>query len=74
MAEVIDLNGKKRELAPAIEPDIVLEAAKGKLSDVLVLGYEVGEDGEYYYAANFDMTKERALFLIEFFKQRYLFR
>ena len=47
-----------------IEPDKVLDAAKGKLSEVLVIGYE--GDGIYFASSTSDTSE--LLFLLEKFK------
>ena len=63
-AEVITLGV---ETTADLPPDRVLESAVGKLSEVLVLGYEA-ETGEPYFAGS---SSERggALLLVERFKK-----
>ncbi len=46
MAEILDFTGITKS---DLEPDAVLEAAKGKVLDVIVLGYD--ENGEEYFAS-----------------------
>lgn len=48
-----------------LQPDDILDAAKGKLSEVLVLGWEKsdGGNGDFYFAAS-DADLSRALMLL----------
>ena len=52
MAEILDFTGTTKG---DIDPDAILEAAKGRVSDVILLGYD--ENGEEYFAsAKADVT------------------
>jgi len=48
MGEVVELGGVTRLDLP---PDRVLEKAKGKLTGVVIIGYD--EDGDEYFAASY---------------------
>lgn len=63
-AEIITLG---METTLDIPTDRVLEAAVGKLSTVLVLGYE-SETGEPYFAGS-TADRAEAIFLVERFKK-----
>ena len=65
MGEVITLH---TETTLDLPPDRVLEAAVGKLSTVLVLGYDA-ETGEPYFAGS-SADRGGALLLIERFKRQ----
>lgn len=59
------------QLRPADNPDVVLEAAKGEVEQVLVLGYD--SDGELYAASSSELVDGgNILWLIETFKQKLL--
>jgi hypothetical protein len=62
MDNVIDIN--KSFTKSHIDPDSVLEGAKGKLSKVIVMGYE----GDYLYLASSSSSRQEILYLIEQFK------
>lgn len=64
--------GEVVNLIPAADPDIVLEEAKDLLSDVVLIGYD--KDGELFAAANKNLSNKEILWLIEAFKNRYLFK
>ena len=52
MADILDFTGTTKG---DIDPDAVLEGAKGQVSDVIVLGYD--RNGEEYFAsARADVT------------------
>ncbi len=68
MAEVKNLfGGGDYEPAPADNPDVVLEAAKGKLQKVIVIG--VDHEGNKYYASDTQLSLYEGLFLVEKFKE-----
>lgn len=47
MTEVVEFTGA---FHGRVEPDVVLEAAKGKLEDVIVIGWD--KDGTFYMASS----------------------
>jgi len=66
MSNVISMDGYIRK---DIDPDNILEGAKGQLKQVLVIGR--CEDGDYYAAAS-TADKGKLLLAIEEFKLRLL--
>ncbi|WP_033931788.1 hypothetical protein [Vibrio cholerae] len=54
----------------AIDPDNVLEIAKGNYESVIVLGYD--KDGYLDGRASTNLTRENILWLLEQFKHKYV--
>lgn len=59
-----------RDTKAPLDPDQVLEAAKGELMYVLVVGYT--KEGEFYRASS-TSDEERAVFVLEKAKFEFLF-
>lgn len=66
MSKILPFNGKT--IVP-LDPDHVLECAKGKIQDLIIIGRE--PNGEYYFASSFCSISEHLL-LLERFKQAIL--
>lgn len=66
MLKPIDINKNQ----PAVNPDTVLDAAKGQYESVLVLGYD--ENGVLDARASLNMQAKDILFLVECFKLKLL--
>lgn len=66
MRNVITFNGITRL---DIDPDVVLDAAQGKLSGVVLLGYD--KNGEEYFATSYADGGD-ALWLLERLKKQLL--
>jgi len=69
MADIISLFSNDRIQSDEISADFVLKEAKGKIVEVLILGYN--SDGLFYVDANKN-DKASMLYLIEDFKFRLL--
>lgn len=54
----------------AVNPDNVLEIAKGSYESVIVLGYD--KDGYLDGRASTNLTRENILWLLEQFKHKYV--
>ena len=54
---------KVTKLFPADDPDTVLEAAKGKMKDVVIFGWD--ENEELYVAASTNMKRKDVNWLID---------
>ena len=65
-AKILEWRGLTKLPTP---PDQVLDGAKGKLDEVLILGWQ--EDGELW-ASSSQSNLDRALFLIEQFRFRMM--
>lgn len=57
-------------MGPAQDPDVVLEKAKGEYKSVLVIGYN--HEGDVEARGSMDITHEKALWLMECFKNGIL--
>jgi len=68
-SNVILINNKATTLS--IPPERVLEAAKGILKRVVILGTEKGEDGMFYFCSSTSNKKE-CLWLVDNFKNQLL--
>lgn len=65
------MTAKVVSIRPADNPDVVLEAAKGNVEHVLVMGYD--HDGEMYVASSpYFADGGNMLWLLETVKQRLL--
>lgn len=66
MLKPVDINKNQ----PAVNPDTVIESAKGQYESVLVLGYD--DNGALDARASLNLQAKDILFLIESFKLKLL--
>lgn len=64
------MNVIKMHSDPATDPDIVLEAAKGELESVLIIGYD--KEGQLDARASLNIKQSDILWMIEMFKMKLM--